>query len=140
MERCPVERISKSRSIQDQAQTYQITAEVIPAGRDLCVVISGGDQPHVGAVALATISPSSNDPHKQSATPSVIGVPGHKEYQLALTTAEQLSKALETTVAVSIGIHIDGISPELITRVEEEVHQLVVDLVERLREASLNND
>jgi len=43
-----------------------------------------------------------------------------------------LSKALDRTVVVSVGIHIEGITPELITKVEEEFHLLVADLVDAI--------
>jgi len=127
-----VERIVKTRSFQDQDKEYQIQADVLFCGRDICIVISGGDQPHIGAVALALVAESPSHPRRWSATPSVIAVPGHKEYHLALSAAEHLSKTLERTVVVSLGIHIDGISPKLIKKVEDEVQLLVADLAESI--------
>lgn len=127
-----MEQIIKTRSFQGQASEYQIQAEVIASGSDLCVVISGGDRPHIGAVALASLTESPNHTQRQSVTPSVITVPGHKEYHLALMAAEQISKALKKTVVVSVGIHIEKITLELITKVEEEFQILVSDLVESL--------
>ncbi len=127
-----MERIIKTRSFQDQEREYRIQAEVLVCGRDICIVISGGDQPHIGAVALAVVAESPSHPQKWSATPSVIAVPGHKEYHLALAAAEHLSKTLERTVVVSVGIHIDGITPELINKVEVEVQLLVADLAESI--------
>lgn len=132
-----MERIIKTRTIQDQGREYRIQAEVLSSGRDICVVICGGDRPHIGAVALGSMAESPNDPRRRSATPSVIAVPGHKEYYLALAGAEQLSKALDRTVVVSVGIHIDGITPELINKVEEEFHSLVADLVKAISKTSL---
>ena len=129
-----MERIVKTRSFQDQEREYWIQAEVLVCGRDICIVISGGDQPHIGAVALAFVAESHSHHQRWSATPSVIAVPGHKEYQLALAAAEQLSKILKRTVVVSVGIHIDGISPELINKVEVEVQLLVADLAESIPE------
>lgn len=122
----------KSRTIQDQDREFRIWAEILSSGQDICVVICGGDRPHIGSVALASMAESPHDPRKRSATPSVITVPGHKEYNLALSAAEQLSKALDRTVVVSVGIHIEGITPELITKVEEEFHLLVADLVDAI--------
>jgi hypothetical protein len=127
-----VEKIIKTRSFQDQDREYRIQAEVLVCGRDICILISGGDQPHIGAVALAFVTESPSRPRKWSATPSVIAVPGHKEYHLALAAAEQLSKTLEKTVVVSVGIHIDGITPELVNKVKLEVQLLVADLAESI--------
>ena len=125
-----MERIIRTRTFQDQDRVYEIQAEVLVSGRDICVVISGGDRPHIGAVALASLAESPNDPQRQSATPSVLTVPGHKEYHLALAAAEGLCKTLERTVAVSVGIHIDDITPEMIDKVEEDFHFLVADLAD----------
>ena len=127
-----MERIVKTRSFQDQDREYQIQADVLFCGRDICIVISGGDKPHIGAVALAFLAESPSPQQRLSATPSVIAVPGHKEYHLALAAAEQLSKTLKRTVVVTMGIHIDGITPELINKVEVEVQLLVADLAESI--------
>jgi gallate decarboxylase subunit D len=118
----------KTRSFLFEGREYQLQAEVISCGEDLCIVFSGGDQPHIGASALGVWTSSPNNPEKRTATPSVIAVPGHKESQLALAAAEMLSKSLERTVAVTVGIHIEGITPELIDRVVEEFHVFVADL------------
>lgn len=133
-----MERINKTRTIRDQNREYLIRAEVLASGQDIHVVISGGDRPHIGAVALASVAESPNDHRKRSATPSVLTVPGHKEYQLALVGAEKLSKALERTVAVSVGIHIDDITPGLINKVEEEFYSLIADLVDAILETVQN--
>ncbi len=118
----------RTRSFRYQEKEYQLQAEVVACGEDLCVMISGGDRPHIGAVALAALTPSARDPGKRTATPSVIAVPGHKEHHLALEASEKLAKDLERTVVVTVGIHIDGITPDLIDRVVEEFHKLVADL------------
>lgn len=118
----------KTRSFRHQDREYRLRAEAVACGEDLCVMLSGGDRPHIGAAALAVLTPSANNPGKRTATPSVIAVPGHKEHQLALEAAERLSKSLERTVVVTVGIHIDGITPDLIDRVVEEFHSLVADI------------
>jgi hypothetical protein len=124
----------ETRSFQYQGREYQLQAEVVSCGEDLCVLVSGGDRPHIGAAALGVWTSAANDPDRQTATPSVISVPGHKEGPLALAAAEKFSKTLERTVAVTVGIHIEDITPELISRVEEEFHLLVADLSEILLE------
>lgn len=129
-----MDRIVSARSFQDQGREYQLQAEGIFSGRDLLVLVNGGDKPHIGAVALASMVESPNIPQKQTTTPSVISAPGHKEYRLALAGAEKLSRALERTVAVAVGIHIDDITAGLIGKVEEEFNFLISDLVESILE------
>ena len=124
----------KTRSFRYQDKEYRLQAEIVTCGEDLCVLFSGGDRQHIGAAALGVWSSSANHPDRQTATSSVISVPGHKESELALASAEKLSRALERTVAVTVGIHIEDITPDLITRVVEEFHALVADLSESLQE------
>lgn len=125
--------MNKSRSFQYQGREYHLQAEVVSCGEDLCVLISGGDRPHIGAAALAAVTESAHHPGKFAATPSVLSVPGHKEHQLALDAAERLSKALARTVVVTAGIHIEGITPGLIEQVVEEFNGLVAELAEILQ-------
>jgi len=124
--------VIESRSFRYQNQEYRLQAEVVSCGEDLCILISGGDRPHIGAAALGVWTGGANNPGRQTATASLISVPGHKEGPLALDAAEMLARILERTVAVTVGIHIEGITPDLITRVEEEFHILVGDLSETL--------
>ena len=128
------DRVIETRAFQYKDREYQLQAEIIPCGEDLCILFSGGDRPHIGAVALGVWTSSANDSEKMSATASLVSVPGHKESQLALAAAEKLSIVAKRTVVVTVGIHIEDISPELITRVVEEFHILVADLSESLIE------
>lgn len=118
-----------------QDREYGLQADVVYCGLDRLVVVTGGDLPHIGAVALAVHARSANDPQKTSVTPSLLAVPGHKEHQLALKAAEQLSKALEATIVVAVGIHIESISPELIEIVVEEYYKLI-DIVQEAIQSS----
>ncbi len=122
----------RTRSFRYGEQEYQLQAEIISCGEDLCVLFSGGDQPHIGAAALGAWTSSVTNPDKKQATASLLTVPGHKEGPLALSAAEILTKALGKTVAVTVGIHIEDITPDLISRVVEEFNALVADLSETL--------
>lgn len=68
-------------------------------GQDLSVTLSGGDRPHIGAVALA---------HPNEAT-SALTLPQHRESELAQEIASQLATRLNATVCVACGIHLDDI-------------------------------
>jgi hypothetical protein len=134
MAACRERLVNKTRSFQYQEREYSLRAEVVPCGSDTCIVITGGDQPHIGAAALGVVTGSAAHPGKSAVTSSVLSVPGHKEGQLALEAAERLSKVLESTVVVTVGIHIDGITPELIELVREEFNLLVADLSQVLQQ------
>jgi hypothetical protein len=104
----------ESLVFQTQAGDYELHAHVVFCGQDVAVVVGGGTRPHVGAVGVAVSHPSLKDPSVHTTTPSVITIPGHKETQIALDAANQLARALDTTVVVSVGIHVDDAPPELI--------------------------
>jgi hypothetical protein len=117
-------------------ETYgRLTLEAVPVpmGNDLCLVITGGDRPHLGAVALAQARPSLEDPSKASASTSVLTVLGHKEDMLARSAAQRLAAGLNRTVAVCCGIHVDGITSDELRFVEEAMERLCAFAIEHGR-------
>jgi len=108
---------------------FQIIAEALFCGDDLFVIISGGDKPHIGAISLVAKTPSIKNQFKDTFTNSVITVPGHKETDLAYFAAQKLAKDFKTTVVVSIGIHVEGITDDMI----KQINDAVVELVDTLR-------
>ncbi|MEN6603836.1 MAG: proteasome assembly chaperone 4 family protein [Bryobacteraceae bacterium] len=114
-------------------ETYgRVTLEAVPVpmGNDLCLVITGGDRPHLGAVALAQVRPSLEDSMKVSASTSVLTVPGHKEDLLARSAAQSLAARLNRTVVVCCGIHVDAILTDELCFVEEAIERLCAFVIE----------
>ena len=56
-----------------------INMKVIAVGDDLCVIIAGGDSPHIGCVTLSVPRPSLRDESAVSETTSVLNLVGHKD-------------------------------------------------------------
>ena len=109
----------------------RMTAQFL--GRDLSVTLSGGDRPHIGAVALA-------GPRRPA---SALQRPGHREGELAQRIAGALAAEFHVAVAVSCGVHLDEILPGEIRDVLEMAEELTRELGERLEgvgEKSLKND
>lgn len=104
---------------------FRIDARVALCGRDVTVTVGGGTRPHVGAVGVAISQPSLKDPMRQSVTASVISVPGHKEDEIARSAALQLARALDATVVVSAGLHVDDATPEEIQTLVSNFHRLI---------------
>lgn len=98
-------------------------------GEDLQLVISGGDRPHIGAVAVSFCLPSLKDAAVPAVTTSLVTVPGHKEGPLAQMAAEAIAAATGRTVSVSCGIHLESISKEEIRKVEQLVARLLDDFL-----------
>lgn len=88
-------------------------------GQDLCVTLSGGDRPHIGAVALG----------QSGAAASVISLPGHREDALARRLTQELAAETQATVCLACGIHLDNIRPEEI----RDALELADGLIQRLR-------
>ena len=74
------------------------------------MILTGGDCPHLGAVAVAQSRKSLADPLKISATTSNISILGHKEDELTRNAASRVASAISANVAVCCGIHVDHIS------------------------------
>ncbi len=78
-------------------------------GKGLQVLITGGDQAHIGAVAVCGESSfDSSFPEKNGVR--TVTFPGHKETQVVENWARRLGELSDFPVVVSAGIHYDGIN------------------------------
>ena len=107
----------------EQYQRIVVEFTAVAMGNDLCVVIAGGELPHLGAVAVAQARPSLQDKTKLSATTSVITLLGHKEDVVASRVAHALAARLNKNVVVCCGIHVDDIRPDELEFVDKVVRQ-----------------
>ena len=111
---------------------YDLEAACLAAGQDLLVLVTGGEKPHIGAVAAATPRPSLADPAKTSATASVLAYVGHKEDAIAKMMSEALGARLGVRVVVAAGMHWEGIGAEGIAAVRQNALALV-EMIGRAR-------
>ncbi|SDE55960.1 hypothetical protein [Sporomusa acidovorans] len=109
-----------------------ITLEAITVGEDICVIIYGGDSPHIGCVTLSIFRPSWKDGSTPSTTTSVLNLIGHKDDQVAQSVSHSLSAKLNKNVAVICGIHIDNITSEEIKDTIKLVESLTDRLIQKL--------
>ena len=108
---------------------YQISAHVQYIGNDLHVVITGGEQPHVGAVAVGTL----NDDEEDGVNVGLITVPGHKEDVVVEKAARRLARQLGITVLVAAGMHWDEINKKGIAQVLEHADLLTEKILHEVR-------
>ena len=99
-----------------------LTVRALRAGGDWVVVVTGGDVPHVGALALA----APGEP------PRVLGRPGHREAEPAVPLAGELATLLGAAVAVAVGVHLDAITPSELREVVALLEGVPGELAERL--------
>ena len=89
----------------------KINVHAVAIGEDLCVIISGGDSPHIGCVTLSVPRPRLADSAVMSATTSVLNLIGHKDDEAAKYVSHTLAAKLNKNVVVTCGIHVDQITP-----------------------------
>jgi len=102
----------------------KIELRSISLGPDYQILISGG-QAHVGASAVAVCY----DRKQAKVNVSQIAVYGHKEDELARLMAEKLCRATGSTVAVTAGIHFDGLNSSEIKQILEITESLMDQLI-----------
>lgn len=96
----------------------------VPMGRDLAVTLCGGDQAHIGAVAVSQSRPSHVAGGPTSATTSVIALLGHKEDDLARALAGRFAARMDAAVTVACGIHMDALRPDDLKDIQEMADEL----------------
>ncbi len=103
--------------------SIEIVLNAKKIGNDYLVTLTGG-RDHVGAVAIGFF-----DEKSQRASSSVITIPGHREEQLALKGARQVSIATKKTTIFIAGIHKDNINHEDIKNIVSVACEMVEDLI-----------
>ncbi|NMA01140.1 MAG: hypothetical protein GX923_01070 [Clostridia bacterium] len=126
---------SKSGLIKLARQEGRVQVEInaIPMGKDYCVVINGGEVPHLGAVAISQSRASLADPNKLSASTSVFALVGHKEDEVARKAAHTLTKNSGKNTVVCCGIHLPSITAEEIEITNKLVESMTIDLLELMK-------
>lgn len=109
----------------------KINVKAFLVGEDLCVIISGGDSPHIGCVTLSVPRPSLSDLDRNSATTSILNLLGHKDDEAAKYVSHTLSSRLNRNVVVTCGIHVDNITSEEIQVTISLLKELTDTLIEK---------
>lgn len=94
-------------------------------GSGIVVQLLGGNRPHIGATVITHPRPSLANDRTLSCNSIIIPEMGHKEDELAKPLAEKISKAMNCTVVLVAGIHIDNASLEDIQYVKNICWKLV---------------
>lgn len=101
---------------------YGLSVRTIEAGADYVLLVTGG-QAHIGATAVSYPA-EDGGVHTE-----VIGLPGHKEAELARELADMACSRLGKAVTVVAGIHIDHATlPEIRAMVAETRALFLVEL------------
>ncbi|MBI2304852.1 MAG: hypothetical protein HYU86_08935 [Chloroflexi bacterium] len=115
-----------------------IKAVAVRTADGISVTLTGGDIPHIGAVAVAVPRPSLTGDGSISATVSLITLIGHKDDEVARPAAQRLARALNQPVVVAAGIHVGpphqyNIPPEDIAKVMENCQEILGRLIKEMQ-------
>jgi hypothetical protein len=114
---------------------YKVKLTAVSSGEELTVIISGGEKPHIGAIAISIPRPSLKDSNKASASTSIFTLTGHKEDGLSKQIAENITKLTEKVTVAIVGIHLDKATPKeiecLIQNTQKTVDKLRKTLVKK---------
>lgn len=125
--------LNENMVVTEGSMPYEVRAEVCQIGEDVVVLVSGGEKPHVGAVAVGIPRPSLEDPDVVSSTASVFALVGHKEDDVAKIIARKMSALLNKNTVVTVGIHVDNINAEGIKLIQENCDKVVKRILQHYR-------
>jgi alpha-beta hydrolase superfamily lysophospholipase len=120
--------------LERKAGRHSIFLEAKDVGKDLLITIYGGDEHHLGGVAVAYETRSH---YRDASTVSVstLTFPGHKDYVVANSAAEQICKTLQRSVVVTTGIHYDNATKAELETILKAVDMLVKELIMHYQKA-----
>jgi hypothetical protein len=95
-----------------------IKLNAIEMGEDLCVIVTGGDKPHLGAVTVGSNNSESN----------TFCFPHHKEDSVTRLLYSVITETFNKNVVVCCGIHIDNIAKEEISSVISLCSEMIMEL------------
>lgn len=107
---------------------------LLEIGDDIIFIISGGDQPHIGAISIGIPRPGLKNPHQLSSTVSTYVFTGHKDDIIGNKIADEISKRTEKKVVVLAGIHFHHLSErdiKLVVKKSEVICQELIELFQK---------
>lgn len=105
----------------------EVRCDVIAMGDDFCVLLYGGDLPHIGSTALSVPRPSLTG-EGISATTSILNCIGHKDDVLAKLFAEKIAAKTNHVTVCVCGIHVDQLSFEDLQMLYDGCCQFLEDI------------
>lgn len=112
---------------------YKVEAGAVITAKGVIVTVFGGEEPHVGAVAIAVPRPSLVETNKISSTSSVYTLIGHKDDDIAKPAAGMLARELNEVVVVIVGIHVDDATEEEIKILINNSQKVIEKLLENIK-------
>lgn len=110
--------------IKKEFKRIKINLKAIKMGEDLCVILTGGDKPHLGALTIGSSLVNLN----------AFTFQGHKENFVTEVIGDILKKEFSGKFVVCCGIHLDDISKNEIQHVLSLCKDITAELCNKLKE------
>lgn len=107
----------------------------ISLGNGVVAILTGGEEPHIGAVAIALPSKLAHHPEKVIISTSVFTVPGHMDDRVATPAAIKIAEELKQPAIVIAGLHIHQATKEDINKLVENSNNVVSKAVKELKKS-----
>jgi hypothetical protein len=126
--------IAGAMILERKAGRHTVFLEAKDVGNDMLVTIYGGDEHHLGGVAIAYETKSH---YRDASTVSVstLTFPGHKDYIVANSAAEKICSSLGKSTVVTTGIHYSHASKGEIDTIVKATEWLVNELIQQYQKA-----
>lgn len=111
-------------TIDREYRDIHIRLKAIEIGKDISIIISGGDIPHVGAISI----------YSKEEGIKTISLKNHKDYIIGEMCINSIKDIAIGNISVTSGIHIDNITNEQI----DNVYKASIIIFEDLRKELLN--
>lgn len=112
---------------------YLIEATLLTSGDDITIIINGGTDYHIGAVAFSNLEQDAIEA-KTSAKIGVLKAINHKEDALCKKYAMLFSEKFNVSVAVIAGIHIDNATKSEIELLVKNTDVVLNNLANKLQQ------
>jgi hypothetical protein len=101
-------------------RNQKLTLRLVMIGEDLSFSLSGGEVPHIGALAIGHLNA------KGDVELMCYGLPGHKEKDIAASITREFVEKLNRTVTLNCGIHFKDITKHEISLVMQDIERIKV--------------
>lgn len=91
-------------------------------GEDLCIIVTGGDKPHLGAVTAGS----------NQAGEYTFCFPHHREDEITRVLYAVITETFDKNIVICCGIHIDNISAAEIDTVRALCREMVMELKSKI--------
>ncbi len=98
---------------------------ITPVGKDIHILFSGGDRPHIGCTVMAVPRKSLTGDGSISVTSSVMNLTGHKDEAVCRELAEAWCRKTGRVTVCTGGFHADGITAEQINELMKEIRKII---------------